>query len=296
MKKKHLSILLIAFISFAYSFDPIWMLGNHTPIYEFALLNESEAQLKIELYDYKKEIVCNYTTKIENGITFLYLDKSLLKEIPENSSLFGHQKDEGSEKLLLLMGSYYDDLYKKNDVICLVYANSEDKYPFAKRFKYFEGSTRIYKNLSSFLVEKDKTYDANGLCSVILETPWVENAPGYGIGESFVIENSWGKIYKTLLIMNGYISYEKPYLYEQNGRVKQIKVTGVKSGKSKLLNVLDTPHPQTVDISFITEAEDIKIEIADAYKGTKYEDTCIHYMITWDREVIPYENELSEKF
>ena len=29
----------------------------------------------------------------------------------------------------------------------------------------------------------------------------------------------------------------------------------MKSGKTKILNVLDTPHPQTVDISFIKEIE-----------------------------------------
>ena len=94
--------------------------------------------------------------------------------------------------------------------------------------------------------------------------------------------------------MNGYISYEKPYLYKQNGRVKKIKVTGVNSGKSKVLDVLDTPHPQTVDISFLNEPEDIRVEIADVYKGTKYDDTCIHYMITYIKEVIPYENSIGE--
>ena len=92
--------------------------------------------------------------------------------------------------------------------------------------------------------------------------------------------------------MNGYISYEKPYLYKQNNRIKKIKVKGIKSGKEKILDVLDTPHLQTVDISFITKAEDIRVEIADVYKGTKYDDTCLHYCITYDDEVIPYENSI----
>ena len=94
------------------------------------------------------------------------------------------------------------------------------------------------------------------------------------------------------MIMNGYISYDKPYLYKQNGRVKKIKVTGVKSRKSKILDILDTPHPQTVDISFLVASEDVRIEIADIYKGSKYEDTCLHYCITYDDEVIPYENSI----
>ncbi|MBP5602230.1 MAG: hypothetical protein J6X78_05830 [Treponema sp.] len=94
--------------------------------------------------------------------------------------------------------------------------------------------------------------------------------------------------------MNGYISYDKPYLYKQNGRVKKIKVTGLKSGKSKILDVLDTPHPQTVDISFITEPEDIRVQIEEVYKGTKYDDTCINYLINYEEPVIPYESTLPE--
>ena len=121
------------------------------------------------------------------------------------------------------------------------------------------------------------------------ETPWIEGAQGYGIGESFIIENTWGTVYKTLLLMNGFISYEKPYLYKQNGRIKKIKVTGLNSGKEKVLDILDTPHPQSVDISFITEPEDVRVTIEDVYHGTKYEDTCIHFMITSLTEAVPYE-------
>ncbi|EMB40257.1 hypothetical protein HMPREF9722_01564, partial [Treponema denticola ATCC 33520] len=43
------------------------------------------------------------------------------------------------------------------------------------------------------------------------------------------------------------------------------------------------------DISFLPEQEDVKITILDVYKGTKYEDTAIHFMILWRTEVIPYE-------
>ena len=64
-------------------------------------------------------------------------------------------------------------------------------------------------------------------------------------------------------------------------------MTGVKSGRSEILEVLDTPHPQTVDISFITEAEDIRVEIADVYSGTKYQDTCLNFCITWNSTIEP---------
>lgn len=155
----------------------------------------------------------------------------------------------------------------------------------------------LYKDCSSFLIEKSKSYPVENLRKLTVDTPWIENAKGDGIGEGFtIISNSSQPLGSYLLIINGYISYEKPYLYEQNGRIKKIKVTGLNSGKSKILNILDTPHPQTVDISFITESEDIRVEIVDIYKGSKYDDTCIHYCITFNEEVVPYEDSIYEFF
>ena len=104
----------------------------------------------------------------------------------------------------------------------------------------------------------------------------------------------WKEGVVNIFLMNGYISYEKPYLYEQNNRIKKIKVTGLTSGVSKILDVLDTPHPQTVDISFLPMAEDIRVEIADVYKGTKYDDTCLHFCGNVNEEAIPYESSVAE--
>ena len=121
------------------------------------------------------------------------------------------------------------------------------------------------------------------------DTPWVEGVDGWGIGESFTISTKNRSFYKYILLMNGYISASNPKLYDENGRIKKIMVEGVTSGKKKEFIVKDTPHPQTVDISFLPEQEDVKITILDVYKGTKYEDTAIHFMILWRTEVIPYE-------
>ena len=94
---------------------------------------------------------------------------------------------------------------------------------------------------------------------------------------------------KYLLIINGYISFQKPYLYEQNARIKKIKITGLQSNRTEILEVLDTPHPQSVDISFLNDTEGFSVEIVDVYPGTKYEDTCIHYLTPYESLVIPYE-------
>ena len=103
------------------------------------------------------------------------------------------------------------------------------------------------------------------------------------------------KKYDYLLILNGYFSVEKPYLYKQNSRVKQIKVTGLKSGNEKILDVLDTPHPQTVDISFLYVQEPFRVTIMDVYKGTKYDDTCINCIEPFSVEVIPYEDSIYDE-
>lgn len=245
------------------------------------------------IYIFQNEGIADLSVKYSiihiDGMTFIKLAEKFPKEVTE-LYIYENQKNIiTDDKILILVGKF------NNRETPLLIATTKG---FGKEYSCIETvisqQTRVYKAVSSFLIEKNKSYPVENLSKLAADTPWVEAAPGYGIGESFVIENSWGKVYTTLLIMNGYISYEKPYLYKQNGRIKQIKVTGVKSRKSKILDVLDTPHPQTVDISFITEAEDIKVEIADVYEGTKYEDTCIHYMITYNNEVIPYENKIGE--
>ena len=150
-----------------------------------------------------------------------------------------------------------------------------------------------YENVSSYFVEESKEgkrdYKIENLSIMEQDTPWVEGADGWGIGETFTISTKNRSFYKYILLMNGYISASNPKLYDENGRIKKIMVEGVTSGKKKEFIVKDTPHPQTVDISFLPEQEDVKITILDVYKGTKYEDTAIHFMILWRTEVIPYE-------
>ena len=147
---------------------------------------------------------------------------------------------------------------------------------------------RTYWNIydcSSFLVERTTSYPVKNLTSRNDSTPWVEGVPGVGIGEGFTIERDIDRSY--LLIMNGYISYNKPYLYKQNARVKKIRVTGTKSGISRVLDVIDTPNPQTVDITSLDENDDARVTIEDVYPGTKYEDTCISLCVTYRYKVVP---------
>lgn len=246
----------------------------------------------------KDEKIIGYKEIYKDGLLYFRFSE----KFPE---VITGQKDPPSDDMLVLAGKIIREDKTNNvypDGKILVFAETAGfekvKWCFVTPSPSFNDHVgRIYTDCTSYLKEKNKEYTVDNLCNCKPGTPWVEGVPGDGNGEGFTIyntgknsTNSFYRDYKYLLIMNGYISYEKPYLYKQNNRIKKIKVTGVKSGKSKILDVLDTPHPQTVDISFITEPEDIRVEIADVYKGTKYDDTCINFCVTYSDKVIPYEN------
>lgn len=240
------------------------------------LFENGEVEIKFESFMKREDVRLKYEIKTIEHIPFIVFSEPLPKEIFEFDA-----KEPTNNKMLFLAGQM-----KKNKRL--------EIFTFIKGFPFDYGSftdiiqgeirPRFY-DCSSFLKEKNKEYPVENLQDERPDTPWVENAPGYGIGENFKMNNLGRKPY--LLIINGYISYDKPYLYEQNGRIKKLRISGLKSKKSKIVDVLDTPHPQTVDISFL-EDEDAMVTIEEVYPGTKYEDTCIHFMQAITDEVIPY--------
>jgi len=245
----------------------------------------------IPLEDDKEIISDNFKITHISQMPFIQLSNNIPKEFTEDYLYNGMKDLVTDNKLLFLSGKTKINGFE--DIILLVTTKGFDKRSSCTESLISE-KVQVYKDCSSYLKEKMTEYPVSNLDELGVDTPWVEAAKGPGIGEGFTIVNEWDKDYPYLLLMNGYISYEKPYLYKQNNRIKKLKVTGLESGKSKILDVLDTPHPQTVDISFLTKPEDIRVEIADVYKGSKFDDTCLHYCITFNEEVIPYENSIGE--
>ena len=295
MKKKLILLGCLVIKTILYS-QNFYLDGNYV-FQQESVLDEMIIKQDPIILEYKKSFLSKPDDELSfkishiSGIAFLELSRNMPIEVAEDR-IWKNEKEQikTSNKILFLAG--------KNNSYNIIFAFTEgfsfDYQPLTRT--RFDECGSSYKDCSSFLTEKTKSYTVQNLSKLVVDTPWVEGVEGDGIGEGFTIE---GESFKTplgpyLFIINGYISYEKPYLYQQNNRVKKIKVTGLKSGKSKILDVLDTPHPQTVNISFITQSEDIRIEIEDIYKGTKYDDTCLHYCITYDSEVIPYENSIGE--
>lgn len=222
----------------------------------------------------------------KNGIDYIQLSKKFPKELTTDY-IYGDSKDiETDDKILFLAGKRENS---KNVFFPYTKGFSEFQTFFWVRGD-FENYICTFKDCSSSFVEEGKDYSIDNLHKLDLETPWVEGVPGDGIGEGFTIGFWNQEVLPTLVLMNGYISFDKPYLYEQNNRIKKIKVKGLTSGKEKILDVIDTPHPQTVDISFITDKEDIRVEIAEVYKGTKYDDTCLQYCNAYLETIIPYKS------
>lgn len=305
MKKKICLLVFIFFNIFLFAQNkklPSRIYGNFLDCIDYINII-SENELALIGFDGTELDRFEYMEKHENGIVFLELSKSVeLNLLTERWGLIdkwekkGELNEEDRRKIFFLSAtrtkSSYDDEYEY--VICGGFKGFTLFDSFEHNFD--KPLWILYKNSSSYLKEKNITYSKDNLYSYLWGIPWVENASGSGIGEYVEIEDTapFERKFDYLLIMNGYFSIDKTYLYKQNNRVKRIKVTGLNSGKEKILDVLDTPHPQTVDISFLETQEPFRVTIMDVYKGTKYDDTCINCMEPYPYKVIPYEDSIGE--
>lgn len=277
-----LYLLLYSCMLYAQNFS----LDQMYPFQEDSLLSTMIIKNNVITFSYenppinKAPVIIDYKIIILDGIQFIQLSRKMPPEVANWYEFEENPNIPTDDKILFLAGN--------NGNRTLMFAFTKG-YTFDRTLTYtrFNNLGSTFYDCSSYLVEKNKEYPIENLLLLSPDTPWVEGVPGYGIGEGFSIGRDKNKY---LLLMNGYISYDKPYLYKLNARIKKLKVIGLKSGKEKILDVLDTPHPQTIDISFLTENEDVRVTIEDVFPGTKYEDTCLHYMIVWDEEVIPYMN------
>lgn len=292
MRKQLLTIIII--LLSAQLFSQNFSIDGNYLFQEDSLLNMMIIEKNHVILKYenppinKDESKLSYTIEYNYGLPFILLSEKMPKEVANWKEFEQVDKIITSNKILFL--AFQD---KNKQMFAFTTGYPQKDRPLTKtRFDEWGAS---YKDCSSFLKEKSISYSVDNLRKLAVDTPWVEAAQGNGIGEGFTIVcNSEKPLGPYLFIINGYISYEKPYLYKQNNRIKKIKIFGLKTGKTKILDLLDTPHPQTIDISFITEAEDIRIEIADVFKGTKYDDTCLHFCITYDKEIIPYVNSVGD--
>ncbi len=181
----------------------------------------------------------------------------------------------------------YRYLIVYNDEILIMY-DSDNSRPFF--FGYTKGVNRIeciytdierWFDASSYLTENDYEYKASNLASLKTKEPWVEGKQGDGIGEKIFI-STYGK---ALYILNGFYSYNKPYLWEQNSRVKKIRIHFTTNPEYPDLDIelKDTSRLQKFIIlpnfKDVLGTQKMELEILEVYPGSKYHDTCINGII-----------------
>ncbi|MBR1475972.1 MAG: hypothetical protein IJ613_10435 [Muribaculaceae bacterium] len=108
---------------------------------------------------------------------------------------------------------------------------------------------------------------------------WAEGADGSGIGESLTYEFAGGCPRITMVkILNGHVKNEKAW--RENNRVKSLRVW-YENKPLAILDLKDTRDLQCFEVGTLgyhdSEAPkwQLRFEILDVYKGSKYDDTVI---------------------
>jgi len=134
-------------------------------------------------------------------------------------------------------------------------------------------------------------YSAMNLRSNTRLDAWCEGTSGYGIGEYIDITYTLGNYdevygggeiskdpfsFTSLCIVNGYAKDEA--LWRKNARVKTLKLY-VNNELKGYIELTDTIKPQYFPLYDLAGACGVstlfRFEIADVYKGSAYEDTCL---------------------
>ncbi|NBF40905.1 MAG: hypothetical protein GVY14_10860 [Spirochaetes bacterium] len=131
---------------------------------------------------------------------------------------------------------------------------------------------------SSYLTEGDVIYGPENLGSHATRKPWVEGVPGQGIGEEIHIDRWFGRLWISI----GFVSYDRPELYELNSRPKTIRVVSEATGEERVVELEDTPNLQPIDVPGDWESASdggIRIIIEEVYPGTRWEDTAVNFIV-----------------
>lgn len=121
--------------------------------------------------------------------------------------------------------------------------------------------------------------------------PWAARNAEHGIGGT--IDIVFSRLTKEVDILNGYVSLLKPYLYKQNNRLKKIRVVSKDPEFSTIYNFDDVVKFHEIILPASTKQ--IRIEILDIFRGSKYDDLCVSKIFIPQATIRPraqYEDEL----
>jgi hypothetical protein len=205
-----------------------------------------------------------------NGISYIlfnYTGKALKNET------------NGYKNYLLL----YDET---NNFMFLTLYNSNNKLVYELfGWKYIlDAGRRGIAEAASELKEGNITYSAHNLVNPDILMPWAEGVNGSGIGQKIILSlGDYNPAWAGILISNGYVDYNRPYLYKNNNRVKKIRMWYGDTGEYADYDIKDTAHYQYLPFrtkygGYVSEIKIryITLEIMDIYSGDRWDDTCIN--------------------
>ncbi|MGJ8527251.1 NADase-type glycan-binding domain-containing protein [Maritalea sp.] len=127
--------------------------------------------------------------------------------------------------------------------------------------------------------QKEYSYGPENL---IGEGAWCEGEIGYGVGVGVEVsfqpfsEGGTPPVFDRLMIANGYDKTTKTFI--ENSRVKQIEIK-TDTGQTWVRTLRDETGTQEVLLGEKISPNGILITILDVYKGQKYDDTCLSFVM-----------------
>jgi hypothetical protein len=113
--------------------------------------------------------------------------------------------------------------------------------------------------------------------------PWVEGKYGTGEGEELTI--TFEKPSDCVSILGGYVDFDRQYLFRQNCRPKQIRISSKSGNFSIIKDIEDKVY--FAEIELPQKVSDLTIEILKVYPGNKYADLCISAIFAYQKENRP---------
>jgi hypothetical protein len=270
-KKFFLIIFLLnLLINFSYGIDLFYSdIGTTIRI--------TDTTMNVEIYNFSGELETkeNYNVDWEtiNNIRYLNFNYNGTFLDPYKGPKIPH----GIKRYLVIEGSYF--LYFYNEKNIREFAIAGGKAPLN-----WSNVTTI--SATSELKENNTIYSVKNLYNISILIPWVEGVSGDGIGEKIRIEMEQSRrrpdgleSITSLFISNGFVDYNRPDLYEYNNRLKKIRVHNIGYNEYFDFIIDDNPDIKWIRFKFNNPSYIIEIEILEVHKGTRWDDTCVNFII-----------------
>jgi len=155
----------------------------------------------------------------------------------------------------------------------VLYKDANDSY-FMGGIGEIEGFRDLRKALpysaTSYLSLDGTDFEALNLGTTQPDHPWIAGSTNNGIGAKLLLhcqiwEDQAGQRdgMHSLVISNGYVSYDKPSRYHEYARVKKILVSSEDADFNFSFTLQDTPNPQIVPLP--SPPKTVTIEIISIY-------------------------------